>query len=310
MSYALSMGVALALDLAIGWPKPLFDRIGHPVTWMGAAITALERQLNLGDAARQYRGGAFTVVVLVLGTAAAAWVLVLALPNGAIGAVLAGILAWPFLAARSLTEHVMAVAQPLEARDMDRARGEIAKIVGRDPAQLDEAGMARASLESLAENSSDGVIAPLFWGGLLGLPGIAAYKAINTLDSMIGHRTDRYLHFGRIAARVDDLANWVPARLTGAMLALVSGKRRAWTVMLSDARAHRSPNAGWPEAAMSGALECRLSGPRVYPEGIADEPWLNGAAPDPAPRDIRRGVGIFWRMIGLVGVVLFGSAAL
>jgi adenosylcobinamide-phosphate synthase len=182
-------------------------------------------------------------------------------------------------------------------------------IVGRDPARLDAAGLARAALESLAENASDGVVAPLFWGALLGLPGIAAYKAINTLDSMIGHRSPRHAAFGRVAARLDDAANLVPARLTGLLIALASGRPRAGLrVMARDARHHRSPNAGWPEAAMAGALGVRLSGPRIYAESVADEPLLNAGARDPAPGDVRRGLAVYLRATALAAAALAALA--
>jgi adenosylcobinamide-phosphate synthase len=199
------------------------------------------------------------------------------------------------------------VARPLRTGDLAEARRAVARTVGRDPQRLDEAGVARAALESLAENTSDGVVAPLFWGLLFGLPGIAGYKAINTLDSMIGHRSPRYEDFGRAAARIDDVANLIPARLTGALLAVVAGAarwRRALAVMRADARAHRSPNAGWPEAALAGALGVRLSGPRVYGDRIADEPWLNATAPDPGPGDLDRGLGLYLRAMVALAVML------
>lgn len=162
-------------------------------------------------------------------------------------------------------------------------------IVGRDPNRLDEAGIARAAIESLAENASDGVVGPLFWGVLLGLPGIIGYKTINTLDSIIGHRTTRHEAFGWAAARIDDAANFVPARLTGLLFVALAGSEKrsdALSCMRKDARHHRSINAGWPEAAMAGALGVRLCGPRSYHGKPADEPWLNAAARDPAAADI------------------------
>jgi adenosylcobinamide-phosphate synthase len=164
-------------------------------------------------------------------------------------------------------------------------------IVGRDPDALDEAGIARAAIESLAENASDGVVAPVFWGALFGLPGVVGYKAINTLDSMIGHRSPRHEAFGWAAARIDDVANLVPARLTGLLFAALAGSDRrsqALSCMWKDAPHHRSFNAGWPEAALAGALGVRLCGPRAYHGELADEPWLNAAAGDPAAGDITR----------------------
>ena len=294
MSFAAMMLVALALDLLIGWPGWLYARIGHPVTWLGALITGLERRWNHGTG-RRWRGVA--LVLVVVGVAAGAGLAVqMLLPEGWPGVLLGGLLAWPLVALRAMHVHVAAVATPLRSGDLHSAREAVAMIVGRDVTQLDTAGVARAGLESLAENTSDGIVAPVFWGAVLGLPGIAAYKAINTLDSMIGHKSDRYREFGWAGARVDDLVNLLPARLTGGVFALVSGRMgAAFACMARDARTHRSPNAGWPEAAMAGALNVRLSGPRVYPEGVAPEPWVNAAAPDPAPADLRRGLALYAR---------------
>lgn len=296
------MLVALALDLLIGWPGWLYARIGHPVTWLGALISALERRWNRGGA-RRALGVALVLVVVGL-AAGLGFALQAVLPGGWPGVVLGGVLAWPLVALRSMHEHVAAVARPLEAGDLDGARRAVAMIVGRDVTVLDGAGVARAGLESLAENSSDGIVAPVFWGAVLGLPGIAAYKAINTLDSMVGHRTARYAQFGWASARLDDLVNLIPARLTGALFALGAGRAQAWRCMWRDAGAHRSPNAGWPEAAMAGGLGVRLSGPRIYGDTVTREPWVNGDAPDPVPGDLRRGLRLYARAMGLMGLGL------
>jgi adenosylcobinamide-phosphate synthase len=309
MSGGLAMALALVIEAALGWPDGLYRRIGHPVVWIGGLIGWCDRRLNReadGPARRLALGGVTTLLVVGVTTLAAALV-ASALPEGLAGAVLTAVLAWPLVAARSLHDHVAPVAAALRDGDLPLARAEVAKIVGRDPAQLDAAGVARAALESLAENASDGVTAPVFWGALFGLPGIAAYKAINTLDSMIGHRSERHLHFGRVAARLDDAANWLPARLTGVVIALVSERPgAALRAMARDARRHRSPNAGWPEAALAGALGVRLSGPRVYHDRVADEPWLNGAAPDPAAEDMQRALRLYGRAMLGVGIVLLG----
>ena len=225
--------------------------------------------------------------------------------------ILSGLLAWPLLAVRSMHDHVAAVARPLAAGDLVAARAAVAMIVGRDPAGLDAAGMVRAAVESLAENTSDGIVAPVFCGVLFGLPGIAAYKAINTLDSMIGHRTPRHEAFGWASARIDDLANFIPARLTGLVFVAVSTRpRAAVAIMLRDARHHRSPNAGWPEAAMAGALGVRLSGPRVYAGRIAAEPWVNEGAPDPSPADLNRALALYIRSMLVLAVTLAILASL
>lgn len=298
MNHAAVILIAIALDLGLGWPDRLYRRIGHPVTWMGAAIRKLEALWNkptVSFATRKFRGGVVAVLVTV-GSAALAFLAQAALPSGWVGIVLGGVLVWPFIALRSMHDHVAAIIPPLQADDLPRARHEVSMIVGRDPSQLDAEGVARAATESLAENTSDGIVAPIFWGLVGGLPGIVGYKAINTLDSMIGYRSPRYAAFGWASARIDDLANLVPARLTGVIFALVSPRpRAALASMLRDARLHRSPNAGWPEAAMAGALGVRLSGPRIYDGAATDDPWVNGTCPDPKAADLRKGLALYRR---------------
>lgn len=309
MSLAAMMLVALAIDAAIGWPDRLFRRIGHPVTWMGALIAGLDRRWNRGPPAARRLAGVGCVAAVGLASLVPAAVLQAALPAGWPGILTGGALAWPLVAARSMGVHVRAVATPLQQGRIDAARHAVGRIVGRDPARLDRAGIARATLESLAENTSDGIVAPVFWGAVAGLPGIALYKAVNTMDSMIGHRTPRHEDFGKAAARLDDLANLIPARLTGLLFAVVSGRpRRALACMWRDARHHRSPNAGWPEAAMAGALGVRLSGPRIYAGRVADEPWLNGAAPDPAPEAVSQGLALYLRAMVLLAACLLAAS--
>ncbi len=306
MISALVMLGALALDLALSWPAALYRRIGHPVTWIGAQITWAETRFNRGSHARRILAGAAVTALVVLSAALPMWLLQRSLPAGAAGLLLAAVLAWPWLALRSMYTHVAAVAEPLIAGDLIAARGAVAMIVGRDVTRLDTAGVARAACESLAENTSDGVVAPLFWGLLGGLPGLAAYKAINTLDSMIGHRSARYEAFGKTAARLDDVVNWIPARVTALLFALARPLRaaRALGVVARDARAHRSPNAGWPESALAGALGVRLSGPRLYDTGAVAEPWLNGEAPDPGAQDLRRALRLYQTAMALAAGVL------
>ena len=291
MGFAGAMVVAMVADALLGWPNRLFARIGHPVTWLGRLIAALDARWNRETDTSSIRcaaGIAASLFVIAL-AAGIGWAVQVVLPRWCLVGV--GLLAWPFVAFRSLYDHVAAVRDPLRAGDVEAARKKVAMIVGRDPNQLDEAGIARAAIESLAENTSDGVVAPVFWGVLFGLPGIIGYKAANTLDSMIGHRTARHEAFGWAAARIDDVANFVPARLTGLLFAALAGSKRrsdALSCMRKDARHHRSINAGWPEAAMAGVLGVRLCGPRSYDGKIADAPWLNAAAPDPAAVDITR----------------------
>jgi adenosylcobinamide-phosphate synthase len=296
VGFAGAMVVAMTVDALLGWPDALFARVGHPVTWLGRLINILDARFNRSinpPAIRRVAGAAVALFVIGL-SAGIGWAVQVAFDFEWSRIVLLGVLAWPLVALRSLYDHVAAVAQPLQSGDIEAARAAVAHIVGRDPAALDEAGIARAAIESLAENSSDGIVAPVFWGTFLGLPGIFAYKAINTLDSMIGHRTMRHEAFGWAAARIDDLANFIPARLTGFLFTLLAARPKdALSCMAKDANRHRSINAGWPEAAMAGALGVRLSGPRIYHGSIADEPWLNQDARDPLAADVRQALKLY-----------------
>lgn len=301
--------VALMVDALIGWPDWLYRRIGHPVTWLGRLIAALDARWNRGG--HLILRGALAVLVTVAAALLPALLLTLWLAPLPGGAVVLGVLAWPLVASRSLYDHVAAVARPLEAGDIPAAKQAVAMIVGRD---LDDrpAPIARAALESLAENASDGIVAPLFWAAVAGLPGIAAYKAINTLNSMIGHMSPRHALFGRVAARLDDLVNLPASRLTALLFLLAAppNKGRACRVVWRDARRHRSPNAGWPEAAMAGALNVRLSGPRSYHGIETPEPWLNEAAGDPRPRDLAAGLRLYRRAMLMLGMALAAALAL
>lgn len=304
---AAAMIIALVTESAFGWPDRVFRAIGHPVTWIGRLINHMDANFNLSEDSpdEQRKWGRITLII-VLAVAVLPTALIAAiLPGGWLGMLLTGLLAAPLVAPRSMYTHVAEVAAPLKEGDLVEARLAVAKIVGRNPDKLDTEGIARASIESLAENTSDGIVAPVFWGVLLGLPGIAAYKAINTADSMIAHKTERHLHFGRAAANLDDIANWVPARLTALLFCVVQpAVLQALKVTYADASKHRSPNAGWPEAAMAGALGVRLSGPRSYAEGPSDDPFLNAGANDPAPTDIDRALRLYLRAIFLLAALL------
>ncbi len=299
--------MAMAIDAVLGWPEQLFRLLGHPVIWLGWLIDRVDAACNRKSDLPVFRRAAGTVatlMVIALPTLPS-WAVQTQLGTGWSRILFAGILAWPLVALRSLHDHVAAVERPLRTGDVEAARAAVSRIVGRDPASLDETGIARASIESLAENASDGVVAPLFWGAIFGLPGIVGYKAINTLDSMIGHRTPRHQAFGWAAAHIDDVANFIPARLTGVLFALLSTERRAamWR-MISDGPRHRSVNAGWPEAAMAGALGVQLSGPRTYHGEVANEPWLNAGARDPRAADIGQALKLYRRAMALLALLL------
>lgn len=300
---------ALALDAAVGWPRALYARIGHPVNLFAALIEACEARWNRperGETARRIAGAA--TVMLLLGVAGGgAWLLQTALLRwlGGHGWIAVALLALPALAQRSLYDHVRPVAQALEANDIEEARRTVGMIVGRDTQALDQNGVARAAIESLAESFCDGIAAPLFWL-LLGLPGAWAYKAVNTADSLIGHYEPRWRAFGWAAARTDDLLNLVPARIGGAVICLAGWG--GWRTMLRDARRHASPNAGWTEAAMAGALGLRLAGTVAY-DGVAHaKPWIGDGRADAGAGDIRRALRLYVRACLILWLVAGGLA--
>lgn len=311
MTVPLLIAAAWGFEALIGWPMAVYRRMGHPVVWIGWLIQACETGLNRSafPPALRYAAGALTSLCILAVATGLAILLSLALPPTWWGFAIEAVLASSMIASRSLYQHVSAVLQPLQNGDLTAARIAVGNIVGRDPAALSEEAVTRASLESLAENASDGVIAPVVWGLVFGLPGMVAYKTVNTLDSMIGHRTPRHAAFGGFAARLDDIANIIPARITGLFLAVASLRWAAFVVMFRDAGKHRSPNAGWPEAAMAGGLGVRLSGPRAYAGETVEEPWLHPDARDPSPQDLSRGMDLYLRAMALGGSVLIPLAA-
>lgn len=299
--------LALALDLVAGDPAWLYRLVPHPVVLIGRAVDALERALNRQHLPRGRRillGGLCTLVVAggagALGAALHA--LFAALP---LGWVLEAVLASTLLAFRGLYDAVRAVARGLD-ESLEAGRAAVSRIVGRDPASLDAAGVARAAAESAAENFSDGFVAPVCWFLLLGLPGLLAYKAVNTLDSMIGHRNARFEAFGKLAARLDDAANFVPARLAGLLFVLAAlplpgaSAARAWKTMLRDAPKHRSPNAGWQEAALAGALGLALAGPRQYGGQVVEDHWMGDGRRAVTAEDLARVLDLYLAAGGLV----------
>lgn len=296
MSAALLLA-AMLLDAALGEPRWLWNRWPHPAVLLGRGVGALDRHLNGGHARKAK--GILALIVLVAGAGAVGW-LIAALPDGGLLETLAAAI---LLAQRSLSDHVAAVARALRM-SLPEGRRAVAMIVGRDTAPLDEAGVTRAAVESAAENLSDGVVAPAFWFLVAGLPGMLIYKAVNTADSMIGHRTPRHQDFGWASARLDDVLNLIPARLTALMIALAHGWIDARPI-LRDARLHRSPNAGWPEAAMAVVLDISLSGPRSYHGQMRDFPWVwPEGRRDAGPADIDRAVLALWRTWGVMLAVV------
>jgi len=298
---------ALVLDAWIGWPPVLFDRIGHPVSWLGKLIGHFDTALNRREwhTATRRLMGAITALFLIGSSFFIGQFLQTLFGDGIVGFILSVLVVWPLLAVNSMYTHVEDIAVPLEENRITEARAAVSLIVGRNPDNLDSAGIGQAAIESLAENTSDGIVAPIFWGLILGIPGVLAYKAINTLDSMVGYKTKKHIHFGWASAKIDDLANFIPARLTGWLYALTSGNRKqALTVMSFDAKKHRSPNAGWPESAMAGALGVRISGPRIYDTGQTRDPWLNDNGRKVEAGDVTKSLSLFKRaMYGLAAVL-------
>ena len=297
----LLLAAGLAIDALFGDMPALFARIPHPIVLAGRGVAFFDRKLNREIRSEQSRRtrGIITVIVLVGGAAALGWVIEQLCRGSLAGIAIEILLIAVLVAQRSLFDHVAAVARALADGGLLAGREAVRHIVGRDPASLDAHGVARAAIESLAENFSDGVVAPVFWYLVLGLPGLFAYKMANTLDSMIGHRTPHYLAFGWAAARLDDLANFVPARISGVLIAAAAffardGRpSRALLIMLRDGRKHRSLNAGWPEGAMAGALGLALAGPRRYAEGVVADPWVGEGTARAAPADIARALMIY-----------------
>jgi len=307
----------MLIELALGYPRWLFRMVGHPATWIGHLISVLDRLLNRDTDSRIRRriAGIITVLVVFAMAGSAAYPLqhvLLRLPLGLFATALA---ASTLLAQRSLYRHVADVATALDAAGVEAGRAAVAHIVGRDTAALDAAGVARAAIESLAENFSDAIVAPVFWMVIAGLPGAAVYKAINTADSMIGHRDKRYAAFGWAAARLDDLINLPASRLSALLLVLAATSDRfnagaAWRATWRDASHHRSPNAGFPEAAMAGALDLALAGPRIYAGVEVDDAMMGSGRRDANADDIRRALALFRRADAALIVLLALLAAL
>ena len=292
MSAGLLLG-AMALDAVMGEPRWLWSRVPHPAVLMGRLIGWADIRFNTGP---RWHNGVLVVMGLVAG-AALLGVVIEALPLGWLWSLIGGAI---LLAQKSLVQHVQAVADGLRY-GVGEGRRAVAMIVGRDTRDMDEPAIARAAIESAAENFSDGVIAPAFWFLVGGLPGILVYKIVNTADSMIGYRTPRHEEFGWAAARLDDVLNWVPARITACLIALAFWSGRAVDVVRQDAGLHRSPNAGWPEAAMAGVLDVALSGPRSYHGQSRDFPWVNGSGERQiGVAEIERAISVLWRVWAVV----------
>ena len=294
------MLIAILIDAYVGDATYLTRYIKHPVVWVGDIVGALDQKLNRvnrGNIARLVRGillVLFVIIVVSIFSSSVAW-LTLIHPWGWVVEL---VLVISLLAGRGLYNHVLLVARGLEM-NVQAGREAVSHIVGRDPTVLDEYGVARAGIESLAENFADGVIAPVFWYLLLGFPGMAIYKAVNTMDSMIGYKNERYRYFGAAAARLDDVLNFIPARISGVLIIIAAvftpraSPTESFKVMMRDAKKHRSPNAGWSEAPMAGSLDLALSGPRRYGDQVVNDPWIGQGRARVTPADIHRALYLY-----------------
>lgn len=288
----MTLILAMLLDAAVGEPKALYNRVPHPAVLMGRLIGWADDRFNRGEDRR--RNGILTMIALAVGA------LILGKLLAAFGPLVEILVLAALLAQRSLVDHVRDVGNALRLSEGD-GRMMVARIVGRDTSAMDGPAISRAAIESAAENFSDGVIAPIFWFALLGLPGLLLYKITNTADSMIGYRTERHRDFGWAAARFDDLLNLAPARLTAVLIALTHQVFHNWPLLVRDARQHRSPNAGWPEAAMARALDVALSGPRSYEGEMRDFPFVNvDGTHEATPDHIDAACTALWRVWGVV----------
>jgi adenosylcobinamide-phosphate synthase len=309
--------LALLIEAMLGYPDWLVRTIGHPVIWMGRLIGVLDHAFNqesMGDSRRRV-AGAIALVLFGAIVAIIAYTFERGLLSFPYGTIITALAASTLFAQRSLYDHVEHVAAALEKSGVPAARQAVSHIVGRDPDSLDEAGIARAAIESLAENFSDGIVAPAFWLAGAGLAGGAAYKAINTADSMIGHRTPRYAAFGWAAARLDDMVNLPASRLAALLIVAAAAltprasAAQAWRAVLRDAHRHRSPNAGYPEAAVAGALGLALAGPRTYGGVEVADGFMGDGRRDATAADIRAALTLYTRADAIL-IAAVGALAL
>ena len=300
--------IALTLDIVIGWPEKIYAKIGHPVSWIGKVISYFERSLNR----KKYPGellklfGTLTFFLTVVPITVVAFLIDKMLINFPYGFFIQAILIWPFLATKSLYTHVKDVADALDKKDLIASRAALSKIVGRDLANSDENTICGGAIESLSENTSDGIIAPLFWAFLFGLPGIVFYKAINTLDSMVGYKNDKFLNFGWFSANVDDVVNWVPARLSSILFCALTLKPiKTFLFSLKNAKASTSPNAGWPQATLSYILGISLLGPKRSKGVLIEQPTINVGHPLPNKETLSTALKYYIYIIIEIYVILF-----
>jgi adenosylcobinamide-phosphate synthase len=303
--------IAALVERYVGYPSILQNTMRHPVQWMGDLIKIADDELNLDpeNKLKSNLAGGGALLAMIAAVAIPTYIVQVIASYLPLPSLWLALLATPFIAQKSLSDHVQAVDRALSSSLTD-GRKAVSMIVGRETKNLDESGITRAALESLAENTADGIVAPLFWFTVAGLPGIVAYKLINTADSMIGHMSPQHRHFGYAAAKLDDLVNLPASRLTGLFFAAAalftskSAAENALTSMWNDAGKHRSPNAGWPEAAMAGALGIKFGGPRAYEGEWVDLAWMGNGREDLNRSEIATGLKLYDRALWIMTAVL------
>jgi adenosylcobinamide-phosphate synthase len=304
--YALSF--AICIDYIVGWPNRFVDLIGHPVIFIGKAISWFEKYFNSGSKIRKIICGGFSTLLLIAVFYLVAYYIELYIvthTSGWITLIILAIFIWPWLAIKSMHIHISNILAPLSNGDIEKARYELSMIVGRSTGTLDENEISRSAIESLAENTSDGVIAPLFWCVALGLPGLVAYKVINTADSMIAYKSERFKDYGLVAAKIDDIVNYIPARVTAVLYSFVGfAPTKLWGLRL-EVKFHRSPNAGWPEGIVARILNVKLSGPRIYNNRLSTDAWLNADAPDATSSSVQEALKLFNKVIVILIFIFF-----
>ncbi|WP_295732002.1 adenosylcobinamide-phosphate synthase CbiB [uncultured Bartonella sp.] len=306
--------LALLIDRSIGDPDWIWRKVPHPVAIFGAGIKWFEKRFNrksMSSRRRKWYGLSALLILLLATFIIGFFIHMLLLQLGLAGIIIEALVASILLAQKSLVDHVGKVEKAFKQGSLVEARGAVSLIVGRETKNLDESAVCRAAIESLAENSSDGVVAPVFWYLILGLPGLFCYKLVNTADSMIGYKNERFKDFGWASARLDDVVNFIPARLTAFIVILTcrlfinrNAAEKALEVVKKDARHHHSPNAGFPECAFAGALDVKLLGPRIYSGEAVDEPFQNGSGKMAGPDDIDRAIRLFNRSMDVLFLVI------
>jgi len=302
--------VGIFLEICLGWPNILLKNIGHPVIWIGSLINLFDIKLNKKAYTYQTRKifGFVTLIFTTLATVFFFKIIANILQNLFFVEFIYIILIWSLMCSRSLYNHIIQIANDLEKNDVIKAKKSLSKVVGRDTTNLRKKGIIRASLESLSESTSDGIVAPIFWYFLFGIYGLIIFKTINTLDSMIGYKSKKYLAYGYASAKIDDILNIIPSRLTGLIFVILSSKpKNTFKIMTKNASKSNSPNAGWPESAFAGALSIRLGGPKTY-SGISNKnKWLNGECNNPTINDFHEGIKLYLKSVTFIIFIIVMS---